>query len=327
MKHKDTDYLYASMRIRANEKNLLTKQKTERMIDAKTPEEAAKILAESGYGDASLRSLSDVERAISAQRSETMHLVEEITDNKFIFDAFALKYDFHNIKAIIKSELTGESAERLLSDAGTINPQKLLHAMQTGDLSSLPKEMAGAISDARETLAHTGDPQLADFILDRACFGMQLSSAREAQSKFLEGYVRLSIDVANLRTAVRTARQGREWDVAKKALIHGGNVSEDAYATPNYAETFSASELSTAAEYGEAAAAGKSGLMEFERELSNALIRYIQGAKYSSFDERPIVAYIAAKEAEGITVRIIMAGKFEGLSADEIRSRLRLSYV
>ena len=64
--------------------------------------------------------------------------------------------------------------------------------------------------------------------------------------------------------------------------------------------------------------------MEFERELDNALIRYMKSAKYVAFDERPIIAYIAAKEAEAMTVRIIMAGKLENLSPDEIRSRLRV---
>lgn len=327
MKHKDTDYLYASMRIRANEKNFLTSQKTERMIEAKTPEEAAKVLAESGYGDTPLRSFSEVERAIENQRSETMRLVADITENKGICDVFALKYDFHNVKAIIKSELTGENPERLLSDAGTIPPQRLLQAMSSGDLSALPVKLADAISSARETLAHTGDPQPADFILDRVCFEMQADAANDAGSDFLTGYVRLSIDAANLRTAVRTARQGRGQDVLRKALIRGGNIPEDAYLSPNYSETFSGSELSSAAEYGEAVASGKSGFKEFERELSNALIRYMQSAKYAAFDERPIAAYIAAKEAEGVAVRIIMAGKFEGLSSDEIRSRLRLSYV
>ena len=50
----------------------------------------------------------------------------------------------------------------------------------------------------------------------------------------------------------------------------------------------------------------------------------MESAKYASFDERPIIAYIAAREAEAMSIRIIMAGKLEGLSADEIRSRLRV---
>ncbi|MBQ8004359.1 MAG: V-type ATPase subunit [Oscillospiraceae bacterium] len=53
-------------------------------------------------------------------------------------------------------------------------------------------------------------------------------------------------------------------------------------------------------------------------------IEYMKAARYVAFDERPIIAYIAAREAEEMTVRIIMAGKAEGLSPDEIKSRLRV---
>ena len=101
MKLRDTDYLYATMRIRANEKNLLTAQKIERMCDAKTAEEAGKILSESGYGNFSVASFSEVERAICAMRADTMKLIAEVCENTHIADVFALKYDFHNIKTVI----------------------------------------------------------------------------------------------------------------------------------------------------------------------------------------------------------------------------------
>ena len=81
MKFKDTDYLYATMRVRANEKSLLSSREIDRMIDAKTPGEAGKILSESGYGDISGRSFSDVERVLRQMRSDTMKLIAEICEN------------------------------------------------------------------------------------------------------------------------------------------------------------------------------------------------------------------------------------------------------
>ena len=50
-KLKDTDYLSISTRVRAMENRLLTRERMERMIDARTDEEAAKVLSECGYGD------------------------------------------------------------------------------------------------------------------------------------------------------------------------------------------------------------------------------------------------------------------------------------
>lgn len=327
MKFKDTDYLYATMRIRANENSLLSARDIERITDAKTPEEAGKLLAESGYDEISGKSFSEVERALLRRRDETMALVGEICENTSITEVFALKYDFHNIKTIIKAELAGVDAERIMSDSGTVSKDVLLLAARTDDLSALPERMAKVFDEARETIAHTGDPQLSDFILDKAYFEMMSYAAKKAQSAFLEGYVRLLADVANLRSAVRALRQGKGAELLREAIVPGGNVPESVLLKFDLENGFSGTALSEAAKAGALAAEGGTSLLAFERELDNALIKYMQSAKYVAFDERPIIAYIAAREAEAMTVRIIMAGKLEGLSADEIRSRLRLSYV
>ena len=48
---KDTDYLGISTRIRAMENALLTRERMEQVLDARTDEEAAKILQDCGYGE------------------------------------------------------------------------------------------------------------------------------------------------------------------------------------------------------------------------------------------------------------------------------------
>ena len=50
-KLKEYDYLYISARIHAMETKLLTRDRMERMLSARSAEEAAKVLAECGYGD------------------------------------------------------------------------------------------------------------------------------------------------------------------------------------------------------------------------------------------------------------------------------------
>ena len=324
MKLKDTDFLYATMRVRANEKNLLTEREISRMIDAKTPEEAAKILSESGYGEVSARSFSDVEKALQRQLGDTSALINEICESSEISEVFLLKYDFHNIKTLIKAELMGEDPERLMSDLSYVPKERLIHAAHTEDMSDLPPQMAQALKTARETLAHTGDPQRADFILDRAYFEMISDAATAFGSDFLKGYVSLLADTANLRSAVRAARQGRGAEILSESLVPGGSIEYKRFLTYDFENGFLNTALREAAECGASSAKGETGLLEFERELDNVLIKYMHSAKYASFDERPIIAYIAAKEAEAMTVRIIMAGKLENLSPDEIRNRLRV---
>ena len=48
-KIKDTDYLAISARIKAMETGLLTRERMEQVLEARTDEEAVKILQECGY--------------------------------------------------------------------------------------------------------------------------------------------------------------------------------------------------------------------------------------------------------------------------------------
>ncbi len=320
---KDTDYLYATMRVRVNENNLLSPQQKERMIDAKTPEEAVKVLSDAGYDDVKSRSLSDIEHALRDMRKKTMSLIGEISPDTSLCEVFALKYDFHNIKTIIKAELTNQEPERLLLDSAIVPKAELLSDIRSGDLSDLPPKMAEAITDAKETLSHTGDARLSDFILDRACFSMMADAARKAESEFLVGYVKLMCDAANLRAAVRCCRRGEEGEVFAQSFIPCGNFGKAAFEAFDFENAFISSPLENAAKLAASVVKGSGRMSEFEKELDIALMKYMEAARYASFDERPLVAYIAAREAEATAIRIIMSGKLSGISPDKIRERLR----
>lgn len=324
MKIKDTDYLYATMRVRANEKNLLTERDIGRMCEAKTVSEAAKILSDAGYGDVSAGSFSEVSAVIASMRKKTAELISEICENSAIAEVFALKYDFHNIKTVIKASLSGSDPQKLLSSSGTLTADDILSAYRAGDVKALPEKMGKALNDAKEILSRTGDAALADIALDKAYFEMLSDSAQKSGSEFLCGYVALLADTANLRTAVRTVRQGRDADILRRALVPGGKIKRDLLFSRDFVSACADTALKDAAELGEAAAKGGGSLLEFERRIDMAGIEYMKQARYVAFDERPVIAYIAAREAEEMTVRIIMAGKSEGLSPDEIKSRLRV---
>ena len=323
MKFRDTDYVYATMRIRANEKSLLTSSQISRMVDAKTPEEAAKILAEAGYPEVSARSFSDVCQSISKMQEQAISLVAEISENSALKDVFLLKYDFHNIKAILKAQITGENPEHIMSRFSTVPPSDLISAVRLGDFSNIPKKMAEAISVAAEKLSHTRNPQISDFVLDAACFDMMLDEAKASGSEFLLGYAKLMCDAANIRTAVRVRRRNLGNDILESAYVPGGNVELSELLSNDLASAYGSSPLLGAAEISDLVSRGEVGFTEFERELDNSLIAYMREARYVSFNEKPLVAYLAAKETEAQTVRIIMAGKFENLSPEQIRIRLR----
>ena len=214
---KDTDYLAISARIRAMENKLLTRERMDRMIEARDGAEAMKLLAECGYNDA-----AGLDGALAQARAEVFKDMEQGAPDPRLVEVFQIKYDYHNAKTLIKAQAMGSDPERLLLAGGRYDPAQLWDGWKREALSGTSEEFRRAMEQAKAALSEGGDPQRADLILDRACYGEMAGLAKELESPFLQGYVRLSVDVANLRAAVRVARMGREGDFLRQVLLPGG---------------------------------------------------------------------------------------------------------
>ena len=329
-KLKDTDYLFISTYLRAREKNLLTAARMERMIDAPSEEDAAKVLQEIGYGEFSAGSDRELSAALAAEREKLFADLYRYVPDKAVVDVFKVKYDYHNIKALLKAQAMNLDGGHLLLDAGRVSVEKLQRAIGEGEYDLLPKELAAASREAAEVLGTTGDPQLADFVLDRAYYEEMLDSAKRTRSKFLEGYVRATIDAANLRSAVRTLRMRKGGDFLKKVLFEGGSVPTEkilaAALGGNLEDPFRSTTLRTAAELGAQAAHGGS-LTMFEKVCDDAVTAAAAKAKGVPFGVEAVIGYLVAKEIEFTAVRIIMSGRMAGIDREIIRERLREAYV
>ena len=332
-KIKDTDYLGLSARVRAMETRLLTREKMERLIDARSNEEAAKLIAECGYPELDPSRPEEMDAALFQVRKETLEdLADSAPDRRFI-DLFRLKYDYHNAKALLKAAAMGSDPDSMLLDLGRVSVEDLRTAIREGDLESLPGKLGQGYAEAKEVLETTRDPQLADMILDNWSFKDMTALAEETGSGFLMGYVRVQIDAANLKSLVRTLRMGKSADFLKLALFQGGEVDPEdvlrvsANAGAGLDGVYGPTSLGAAAEC--AAEALKTGapLTEFERLCDDAVSDYLSSAQFVPFGEAPLVGYLAARETEYTNLRILLLGRGAGLSPEVIRSRLRAVYV
>jgi V/A-type H+-transporting ATPase subunit C len=328
---KDTDYLFLSAMLRARETRMLTREKMDRMLDAPGFDEAAKLMADSGYPDMSGMNASQIDEALEKHRAAVFNELAVISPEPELVDAFRMKYDYHNAKVLIKAEGADVDGAYLLSDSGRITSLNLMDSYNGDDLRFVPLEVAHAITEAKGVLARTGNPQMADFVLDKAYFSELRCLAEKLSGKLLKEYVAVLIDSANLRATVRILRMGRDIDFLKSALIPGGTVSVDRLAASSLsgeglAAVFSSSPLEQAAQLGAAAVSG-GPVTKFELECDNAITRFMFRAKLVGFGDDHVIAYLAAMEREIMAARMILKGKLSGISAEIIRERLRESYV
>ena len=181
-KTKDTQYLYLSANIRAQENRMVGTQALHKMISAATPEEAYKTVTDAGIGvDVNYQ---DFESALTQELVSTYERLEKAAPDPEMFKIFRYKYDGHNLKTIIKAQSCGNSTEGLLSPLGTVDEKTLLQGLRDGDFGELEPRIAQAALQARETLAKTNDPQMVDIIIDRAVLESMSALAGQYKSKF-----------------------------------------------------------------------------------------------------------------------------------------------
>lgn len=327
-KIKDTDYLVISARIRAMETGLLTGERMEQILAARSDEEVVKLLQEGGYPTMSLESPEAMDAAITAAREETLQDLGDSAPDKQYLDIFKLKYDYHNAKAILKAQAMDTDPDHMLADLGRVPAAELKEAISGGDMNQLPPLLAAAIAEAKEVLETTRDPQLGDIALDRWMYRDEMETAETTGSEFLRGYVRVSIDAANLRSLVRTLRMGKNAAFLEGVLVSGGTVDESEILTVagnnggGLAELYASTDMKDAAQAGADALKG-GALTEFEKLCDDAVSGYLSGAQMVAFGEAPLIGYLAARETEYTNLRILLMGRAAGLDPETIRARLR----
>ena len=323
-------YLFLSAHLRAKEAKMLTNEKAARVLDAGSFEEAAKQLCECGYEDMSGMSVGEISTALNERRKAMITDIVNMLPDKEIADIFRIKYDYHNAKVLIKAEAMNSERADLLSDSGRMSPEAIATAYREENYVFCPDALAKSMQEAKRVLNRSENPQLADFILDKACYGELNGVSKLLGSKFVKGYIELLVDCANLKSAVRCLRMNKNADFMRNALIAGGSIYTERIAMLNSPESlaalFSVTKLKDAAAKG-AEAVGGGRMTAFELACDNAVMSYLKDAKLVSYGEAPVVAYLAAFESELTAVRMILTGLKANIAPDTIRERLRDFYA
>ncbi|MBQ7713333.1 MAG: V-type ATPase subunit [Oscillospiraceae bacterium] len=284
---KDVDYLAASAYVRALEAELLTAERYEQLLAAKSGDEAAKLLQSFGYGAVEPRRPETIDAALSEAREKTFEALGGVIPDAALLDVFRIPYDYHNLKTLLKAEAMGVSPDALLTELGRV-PSAALR-----DGGELPDCLAAALAEGREVLHTTRDAQLMDVAVDKRCFRDLLETAERTGSAFLAGHVRLRIDEVNRSILTRARRMGKTDDFVRGALIEGGNAAPDA-------------------------------LLSGDAPADGALAAYLARARLVAFGEEPVLAYLAARETEYANLRVVLMGRAAGVPADDLRARLRV---
>jgi V/A-type H+-transporting ATPase subunit C len=329
------EYLYAVSRIKALETKLLTKSIVERMLEAPTAQDALKILGETEYGTSfgEVESVYDFEKVINNELKKTYKVIDESTKNPLFTRLSTLRYDFHNLKVLIKGEYLGEDYQRITTELGTVPVDKILRAVREMDYKDLPPFMKQAAEEAVVDFEFHKDPQRIDLILDRHLFRNLYKTAKETGHRFPVEVISTEIDLININTFLRARKMGRDARFLESALLDNGTLDKSLFLESLNEPLGAFIERLSMGRYGELAGEGIQSVEEtksttaLEKMMDDFLLNMVKKGKLAPFGVEPIIGYIKAKENEGKIIRMIMVGKINQVPADKIRERLRDVYV
>ncbi|NLB28608.1 MAG: V-type ATPase subunit [Clostridiales bacterium] len=330
-KIRDEDLIALCASLRAREVHMLNPELVDRMLEARQVSDSVKMLMECGYPEMKNADVFALEDLLSERRRALYEEIWGTPAARPIVSMFMLKYDYHNVKALVKSMGANEDATRILSASGRVPADVLTEAFITGERDELPPALSRAMSEGVGALSRTSNPQISDINADRHYFAELLNIAQSADDEVVEGYVRILIDSANLRTFVRAARTGKTPEFLERALFNGGNISAAAVAAISpegneIAEVFHGAEFKSAVVFAKDVIAGGSQT-QFERACDNAVAEYVDRARFVPFGKSVVLRHLLAVDWEMTTIRMILSGRLAGVAPETIRERLRDAYV
>ncbi len=156
-------------------------------------------------------------------------LAEGTPDARYI-DLFKVKYDYHNVKALLKAEAVGTAPDRMLMDMGRVSTAELQRRSAPGSWMACRRRWPRPMAEAGRFWTPPEIPSSAT-----SCWTVLLPGyggpgrGRPAARSYVAMW-RCRLDAVNLRTASADAAHGKGADFLLGALLEGGDLAPDAVA-------------------------------------------------------------------------------------------------
>ena len=328
-------YGYAVARCRTMELRLLDAQAFSRLLDAYDITSFFKILSETSYGKyIASKDDCNIDAVLEQVLQDTYNEFDSFLPDENLTAILKLPYDFHNIKVILKSILAAQTASEkrwgLLTYLGSVAPEAFVEAFETERFTDLPKFFAKLCEEIWQPLQDLKVDMLElEQKLDKAMYAQMLTLAEELKSNEIVEWVKLKIDVENLRSLLRLKRFAFSKEKALPFLCDGGNVpvrnlihllDEDVLLWESY---LGYEKIGRVFEKVKLLGNFSKDIIALECAIDNFLLETIKQSRYSADSPANVLAFLWGKEIEVKNIRVIYVSKSLAQSKEEVRGLLR----
>lgn len=333
MPHNKADYAYIIGRLRALETKSLTTNVVERMIEAKTADEAFRVLNDISFLSGSIGedTVNDFQKVLNRGVQKMVRLIYKMSPYPEVVNFLMLKYDFHNLKVVLKARLTEKGyadVSHALIGLGTLTMSEWEHFALEGQIPPLTDYLSETIKDASLEYEKTNDPQVVDLIVDKHYLEEMLDLSKKFGSDLTLNYIKKLIDLTNLKSFVRSKELNKDENYYESMLLHGGFIPTFVFVDSfkkGYEELRQVLERKM---HGEDSVKVldeflKEGtVLAAEKKMGQLLQEFMDESKKMSFGPEPVLAYFWRFETHMQILRIILVGKLNMLTAEDIHKNV-----
>jgi V/A-type H+-transporting ATPase subunit C len=325
----NTSAEYAYTRVKYQENKLIGAERLNRMLSAKSCEEAFKILQETSYAEnASASGCADFAQISEAEKGKLINFFKEVCPDENAKACFLKEYDYHNAKAFVKEKYHGEGDfGDVIYNYGLIEPKFLKDCIKNENYADLPAEMAEALSNIDIGYASYGiNPRQWELELDKALSADTAKHAAKCRYRAVKDYFVLKTDTENLLSAVKFRALGFGAAQLNEQFLSGGSVDFGVFAeslnsgVETAADFFKNTHIYALAQNG-FKNFDKTGITYFEKEAEVLLSGYFGGLRQEIETVYPLLDFFLKKLAEIKNINLIFSAMLGGASAEEITGR------
>lgn len=303
------NYPYANGRIAAIEEKILNRNVLSKL--PKEPKEILKSLIELGYGEPTA---ADLETLISLEMKKVKQLILEISPELRHSDLFFIASDTLNIKTLYKMKIFGLNQEAILVDSGVIPLENLKRAILSDDFTNLDKALVTLLKDINDQIKEEQNPRLISAKIDNLVFQYLFARLKKKPSVILETYYQTFVDLANVKTFIRSHNLNWSNQEFLEMFIFGGKIPQEVLVNLYTAKTEDI--LKTLETYynGEITKGLKKyyethDLNSLEQYLDQLMLNIMKEFRFDSFSIGPMIYYYLKKQAEAKNIRYIYANQ------------------
>ncbi len=315
--------IYANSRISARETKLLDNEKLHRLLDCNTLSDAIKTLAEYGIGDGTE---SDTDVILQKDREQLMSFVKELKLDGAFINAVLTKYDFHNVKVLMKAKyMRFTEYAHMLFPEYKYDVKRLAEKIKADDYTDVDPVLRDALTSVDEAFANgSRNPKTIDIIIDKAYYDYAVKKTKG--DKLARRYFAFEIFALNTLTFLRARKM--KLDVSEFKTQYIGERDEtyllfvDGYQKVDGMDGLIARYEHT--DYGKLLRnINGLNISDAEKIADDTLIKIVSGKKDDVFSEAKCVAYVLAREREQNAVNLILTSVKNKTDKAFVTQRLR----